>query len=55
MSAETDRINRLCFLLGIGTSMIIAPTICKTDRDWWMNAIEEVVCKDNPVPPIPEN
>lgn len=51
---QNDRVNRLCYLLGIATAMIISPNTCKTDREWWLHALEEVVYKDNPVPPIPE-
>lgn len=49
-----DKCDRLCVLLGVATALIYAPKSCKVNEEWWTNAILEVVYKNKPVPPLPE-
>ncbi len=46
------RNDNCALLLGIATALIMTKIINEDDRNWWMNAIEEVCYKDNPVPPL---
>ena len=51
--------NRLLLLLGMGASII---SDCRNERprsdhhkfDWFMDALTEVVYKNNPIPPFPD-
>lgn len=49
-----DRTSRISTLLGIGTALIFASNVSASNKEWWMNAIEEVVYKNNQVPRMPE-
>ncbi len=49
------RNDRFALLLGIATALIMNKIINENYREWWINAIEEVFYKDNPVPPMLNN
>lgn len=51
--------NRLLMLLGMTTHMLQVhfknyPESKKSDYHWFMDAIDEVVYKNNPIPPFPD-
>ncbi len=43
--------QRCLMLLGMGTHIILQDVVSEQDRIWWKHAIEEVVYRNNPIPP----
>lgn len=55
-----DTNYRILLLLGMATSMLydcrkLGPGLEHYKYDWFMDAVSEVVYKNNPMPPFPEN
>ena len=45
-----DKFQRVLLLLGMGTHIILSSNVKQEDKDWWAQAIEDVVYKNKPIP-----
>ena len=50
-----DKFQRCVMLLGMGTAIILSEKVKEEDKKWWLEAIEEVIYKNNPIPTMPKH